>query len=682
MARDPYKYFRVEGRELLDELTRLLMQAEKRESDKALVAKLLRLAHTLKGAAQVVKQTAIAQAAHAIEDILAPHRESPVPVPKEVADEALQRLAEIAVRIDALQSAEEVSSGDQAVQRTSAEALETVRVEVKEVEGLLASLSELDVQVTATRAQVEQVIRAKEFAMSVVRDLSCLARAGNGRNHTKLRSSADQVLTAISSAERGLTAALERAERELGQSQERANRLRLLPVDTIIPSLGRAAKEAAGALGKEVELETSGGNIRLDADILTVLQDALLHLIRNAVAHGIESPAARAAARKPTVGKITLKARRMGNRISFMCRDDGAGIDVSAIRNAAVKKGVISGTDAGSLGLREAVDLLLHGGLSTTNDVTGTSGRGLGLEIVHNCAQRLRGDVSVETTPGLWTSVEICVPASLTSLNALLVESEGVRAFIPLDTVRQSTRVCSQDIATSGMSKSVPYEEGAVPFVQLSDVLGQHGSVANRREHKTAVIVGSGDTFAAIGVEKLLGIRSVLVRPLPTIAGAEAVVAGASLDAEGIPVVVLDAAPLIDAVRRGAATSSQAGQRTLPVLVIDDSLTTRMVEQNILESAGYQVETASSGEEAIRRAHLHQYCLFLVDIEMPGMDGFEFISQAHIDPLLRDVPSVLVSSRSSPADRRRAEELGARAYFVKSEFDQKQFLETVTHLVG
>jgi HPt (histidine-containing phosphotransfer) domain-containing protein len=148
MARDPYKYFRVEGRELLDELTRLLMQAEKRESDKALVAKLLRLAHTLKGAAQVVKQTAIAQAAHAIEDILAPHRESPVPVPKEVADEALQRLAEIAVRIDALQSAEEVSSGDQAVQRTSAEALETVRVEVKEVEGLLASLSELDVQVS------------------------------------------------------------------------------------------------------------------------------------------------------------------------------------------------------------------------------------------------------------------------------------------------------------------------------------------------------------------------------------------------------------------------------------------------------------------------------------------------------------------------------------------------------
>lgn len=681
MARDPYKYFRVEGRELLDELTRLLMQAEKRESDKALVAKLLRLAHTLKGAAQVVKQTAIAQAAHAIEDILDPHRESPVPVPKEVADQALHRLSEIGVRMDALQSAQEVSSGDQGLPRTSAESLETVRVEVTEVEALLASLSELGLQVTATRSEVEQVRRAKEFATAVVRELSYLTKSGSATNHTRLRSSADQMLTAISSAERGLTAAVERAERELAQSQEKANRLRLLPVDTLFPSLARAAKEAASALGKEVELETSGGNIRLDADILTVLQDALLHLIRNAVAHGIESPAARAAARKATVGKITLRAQRMGNRISFMCRDDGAGVDVSAIRKIAVKKGVISGTDTESFGLREAVDLLLHGGLSTSNDVTGTSGRGLGLEIVHDCAQRLKGDVSVETTPGLWTSVEICVPASLTSLNALLVESEGVRAFIPLDTVRQSTRICSEDISTSGMSKLVPYEDGAVPFVRLSDVLGQLGTVASRREHKTAVIVGSGDGFAAIGVEKLLGIRSVLVRPLPAIAGAEAVVAGASLDAEGIPVVVLDAAPLIDAVRRGTATSADAGQHTLPVLVIDDSLTTRMVEQNILESAGYQVETASSGEEAIRRAHLHQYCLFLVDIEMPGMDGFEFISQAHIDPLLRDVPSVLVSSRSSPADRRRAEELGARAYFVKSEFDQKQFLETVTRLV-
>jgi two-component system chemotaxis sensor kinase CheA len=187
--------------------------------------------------------------------------------------------------------------------------------------------------------------------------------------------------------------------------------------------------------------------------------------------------------------------------------------------------------------------------------------------------------------------------------------------------------------------------------------------------------------MAALGVERLLGSRSILARALPAVAGAHVVVGGASLDAEGNPLLVLDAAPLIEVIQKGRTTPIQAGQHKLPLLVVDDSLTTRMVEQNILESAGYQVETANSGEEALRVAHLHKHALFLVDIEMPGMDGFEFISRAHGDPVLRDVPSILVSSRSSPADKRHGEEVGARAFFAKSEFDQTHFLETVAQLV-
>jgi two-component system chemotaxis sensor kinase CheA len=164
-------------------------------------------------------------------------------------------------------------------------------------------------------------------------------------------------------------------------------------------------------------------------------------------------------------------------------------------------------------------------------------------------------------------------------------------------------------------------------------------------------------------------------------AGAKAIVAGASLDAEGNPLLVMDAGPLIDAVRQSGVAISNSHHRKLPLLVIDDSLTTRMVEQSILESAGYEVETASSAEEALRMAQSHNYSLFLVDVEMPGMDGFQFIAQAQEDPLLRTVPAVLVTSRTSPEDRHRGEELGARAYFGKSEFDQKQFLETVAHLL-
>ncbi len=679
MPRDPYKYFRVEARELLDELTRSLLQAEKDGADKSLAAKLLRLAHTLKGAAHVVKQVSIAQAAHTLEDILAPHRDGEQPISKQVSGQAMSLLAQIGAKLDVLQASPEIGEAHGGAGRNLRPTFETVRVELQEVEALLAGLSEAGVQIAATRAEVGALKRIGELANAIVRQIP--SHGSNGSSNAALRTSAEQLVASLARSERALTVAVERTEREMQQSQERASRLRLLPVETVFTSLIRAAREAALSLGKQIEVETDCGAIRLDADVLIVLQDALLHLVRNAVAHGIESPGARQAAGKSPAGKIELKAERRGSGVAFVCRDDGAGIDIAGIRQTAVRNGSLPSGDAESLGSSSVISLLLHGGVSTAGAVTGTSGRGIGLDIVRDAAERLKGEVSIDTAPGRGTAVEICVPASLTFLNALAVESGGVTACLPLDSVCQGLRIGEPDIATSATAEFIPYQDRAIPFRALSQVLGQARGAANGRERKTAVVIASAGADAAMGVEKLLGTRSVLVRSLPAIADIEPVVAGASLDTEGNPVLVLDPARLVEVLKRGESSARSAAKIVLPVLIIDDSLTTRMVEQNILEAAGYRVGLARSAEEALRMAQHQRYGLFLVDIEMPGLDGFQFISAVSREPLLRDTPSILVSSRNSPEDRRRANELGAYAYFAKSEFDQTQFLETVAHLL-
>jgi two-component system, chemotaxis family, sensor kinase CheA len=680
MAKDPYKYYRVEAAELLDNLTRGVLELEKGAADPAMVASLFRLAHTLKGASQVVRQPGIAQAAHALEDILSPLREGGPPVTRQQTSQVLGWLDQIGAQLAALEAPAPAGVAGTAAPPATADPLETVRVEVEEVENLLASVSEASVDLTDIQKLIEPADRARQLADWIVQRLGASGRAPD--SSARMLSVGEELRSSLVRIQRGLSSSVERLERELTRSRERASRLRLLPAGAIFASLARLARDAAGTLGKQVELRTTGGEIRLDAQVLTVLRDALLQLVRNAVAHGIESGEARAAAGKPPMGRIEIDVRRAAGRVTFTCIDDGRGIDLAAIRRAAAKKGVISQLEAESLGLKEAIDLILKGGVSTATVVTGVSGRGIGLDVVRDAAARLKGEVSVATTSGRGTTVAIRVPVSLTSVTALLVQAGGMSVALPLDSVRQVLSLAGAGIARSGGGESVVYEASAIPFLAVSDVLNRAVHAANGRERKTALIVTAGASMAAVGVEKILGIETVLVRSLPVVASAEAVVAGGCLDAEGNPLLVLDPAGLVDAAHRfRARPETSAGSGRTPILVIDDSLTTRMVEQTLLESAGHLVDCATSAEEALEKAHARRYGLFLVDVEMPGMDGFQFIARAHDDPLLSSIPSILVSSRNSPEDHRHGEQVGANAYICKSEFDQGQFLETIRRLL-
>jgi two-component system chemotaxis sensor kinase CheA len=699
MAKDPYKYFRVESRELIEKLTRGILDLENGGKSENLVPSLLRFAHTLKGASRVVKQPAIAEAAHAVEEILSPYREDKHAVSKEHTGEMLQLLDEITVQVAGLDRPVEpgpaapglVTPGPappglgKAAKARSEEPLETVRVEVEEVEALLSRLSEASVQTTVIQREIEKVKQAKQLSSLIVHRIHSHGGDLNG-SAAGIGSLAEQLLASLESVERDLGIGVERVQRDLNLSWERANRLRLMPAATIFSPLARAIRDAAVALGKDVQFYPTGGNVRLDAHVLVLLHEALLHLVRNAVAHGIEMPEARAATGKPPCGRIDLSVQRRGSRVAFVCRDDGRGIDVEAIRRAAINKGIVAAGEAASIGLDQAIDLILRGGVSTAGTVTGIAGRGVGLDVVRDVVTRLKSEISIESAPHAGTNVEIRVPVSMTSVAALMVDSAGVKASISLDCVREVLRLPDRGIVTSGAHESIPYQGQAIPFLALSQALGRPASSDSPRsaspsERRSAVIVTAGSAMAAIGVSAVRGTSTVLVRSLPALAGAAPSIAGGSVDADGNPLLVLDPAGLVRAAQSAPGASISAGEvLRAPILIVDDSLTTRMVEQGLLEADGHKVELASSAEEGLEKARTHQYGLFLVDVEMPGMNGFQFVAQTRQDPVLRKIPAILVTSRNAPEDKRLGEEVGASAYIVKSEFDQAYFLQTIRKL--
>jgi two-component system chemotaxis sensor kinase CheA len=694
MAQDPYKYFRIEAKELLDRLNRGVLDLEKGVVAKAAVPHLLRLAHTFKGAARVVKQIEIADATHAIEEALTPFREIDGPVPRERTDAVLKLLDDIGRRLAAIGSPPATES----VRRhapVSQETLKTLRADVVEFDAMLDGIAEVHAQVGILRRAVVSVekaghrvdLLARRRAPTTAVDAAAVdgdflrGLAAEGGVSDAAHPIVDEIRTIIAALDRNLSTALDRIDRELEQVRDLAEQLRLMPAGTLFTALERTARDAAQALGKSVIFAGRGGELRLEAHLFEAIQAALHQCVRNAVAHGIEAEGDRSASGKPAAGSIRVEIVRRGRYVVFRCEDDGRGVDVDAVRRVALDKGLISSA-TGTLDAGELLRLLLRGGISTSGRVTEISGRGIGLDIVREAMERVGGEVGVRTEPGRGTTVELLVPLSLVSIEALALESAGVRITIPLDAVRRTLRMTPADIIRTAQSEAILFDGAAIPLVPLSGLLSQSAGVRRRNEKiRSAVVIETAGGIVAIGAERLIGIADVVLRPLPELAPPAPIVAGISLDAEGNPQLVLDPHNLIREAQHADPVVPAPDKPSLPILVVDDSLTTRMLEQSILESAGFEVEVATSGEEALEMARRKRFALFLVDVEMPGIDGFTFIERIRADAALRGIPAILVSSRASPDDFRRGEEAGANDYMVKSNFDQTKLLNRIRELV-
>jgi two-component system, chemotaxis family, sensor kinase CheA len=690
---DPYKYFRIEAREILDGLTRGLLDLEKQGGEgEELIGQCFRLAHTLKGAARVVKQLKIAEVAHAIEDALAPYRETGEPISPEYVTELLKLLEIIREEVALIEAPTEPARTRTARPRegaiTGGEQFETLRIEITEMDEILDGISEAAVQLGPLRSGADAVAHAQRAALSISELVGArmddLAAGSPGQRWlAKIEAAASSLRAQLAVAQRDIGSGISRIHSEFNEIKTRASTLRLVPASAAFGPLELAARDAAEWLGKQVDFEAVGGDTRLEGHILSALRDALLHIVRNAVDHGIELPADRIAAGKPIEGRVKLRVERRGSRVAFICSDDGRGVDLSAVRRSAAEKGLIAASADDSLSTQDLLMLIFQAGVSTSDMVTEISGRGVGLDVVRETVAQLKGEVTARTELHVGTTIELVVPVSLSSLTALMLTAEGMTVLIPLDSVCGTLRMMTGDVIRTADSESILFEGKIVPYAPMVSVLGARASASSGRQAWSAVVVQWGGQRTALGVDRLLGTMDVIIKPLPVAAGQQPVALGAAFDAQGDPVLVLDPQGIVGAARYvRPLTDDEPSRRVIaPILVIDDSLTTRMLEQSILESAGYEVDLASSGEEGLKKAQGRRYSLFIVDIEMPGINGYEFVTRAKADPALRRVPVIMVTSLASVADKKRGADAGVDAYIVKGEFDQKSFVSRVASLV-
>ncbi len=694
MAVNLESLFRLEASELTAALTKGLLALEKDAGSADLIAQCFRLAHTLKGAARTVRRTDVSELAHTMEEVLAPYRESGEPVEPDCVSDLLAILNVIRTSLEHPAPANPGNSPGTEQRPAIGHAgldlvddrLETIRVERSDMDAVLWALTSAKTQLRGLGAVQERLAQAQQGTAELLAWREQAAKEASTRKdpvqRQRMLAELESLRTTLMHLQRDLSAAVEGTEQELGEAYRLVSRLRLVPVSVLQVPLELSARDAAQQLGKQVELEFHGGDIRIEANIMTGVRDALLHMVRNAVDHGIEPAVKRQQLGKAAMGRVSISAVQRGHKVAFLCKDDGGGIDPAQVLKAAVARRVVDAAAAAELGEEELLQLIFRAGVSTSPTVTEMSGRGVGLDIVRETAHRYNGEARVVSQLGIGSTIELSVPTSLSSLAALVLSLSDMLLLLPLDAVRGALRISDREVISLPDGDSILFEGRTIPFLSLGAAFGK-GPLPSARF--SVAVAQAGSELVALGAERLEGTLEVVVKPLPATAGTHPLILGAAFGVQGLPLLVLDPRGVLMLRRQDPLPRSKkeaaARSQHLPILVVDDSLTTRTLEQSILEAAGYTVDLASSGEDGLTMARAKSYGLFIVDIEMPGMNGLQFTTLTRADAALLRVPVILVSSLSSAEDRLRGISAGAAAYFIKSEFDQGLFLKRVAELL-
>jgi two-component system chemotaxis sensor kinase CheA len=467
----------------------------------------------------------------------------------------------------------------------------------------------------------------------------------------------------------------------------------MVPFGTIAEPLRRASRDLARSLGKSVELELRGQETELDRGVLEQVADPLLHLVRNAIDHGIEPPETRRAAGKPAQGTVRVHATQLGSEVEVTVADDGRGIDLERVRERAGASGdSLDGVDDA-----EALYAIFRSGLSTAAAVSDVSGRGVGLDVVRTSLAAVRGRVEVHSEPGAGSEFRLSVPITLAVLPCLLVEAAGRRLAVPMHSVVSAEAAGWAEDWVEGQVV-IRVRDQILPVSDLAVTLGGGGAAGAPAADRPAVVVASMTRRHAFRVDALLGRRNLVVKDLGRLLPRLSLLAGAALEPDGSILLVLDVSGLVDRARwirsaGGAAGASRAAPAEVPaglpapagppsVLVVDDTAVVRELERSVLEEAGYRVRTARDGREALATLTGDPPDLVVTDVDMPHLDGLELTRSIRADPRLAGLPVVVVTSKAAEADRRRAMDAGADAYLVKGELDRRSLLEVAGRLLG
>jgi chemotaxis protein histidine kinase CheA len=685
--------FRDEANERLDAMVNTLLELEAGSAPGDAVDSLFRDAHTIKGGAGMVGLDGVRSLAHAVEDVLADARAAGV-FPAELtatmlrATDALRAevsgspvpteelLAELAGR----RAVAEPEAPAPAQPRRAAAKKTTARKpsagSPRKAPARKATAPKRSTQPAVTKPPAQESAESSSKRLAERRTVRVpaekLDRLLDLVGETVLHRRRLEHALGGNGQSQELVDELGVGERLLGDLKDAAINMRTLPLASIIGPFPRAVRDIATAQAKEVELVVKGADTELDRVILENLSEPLVHLLRNAVGHGIETAAERVSARKPGRGLVELRAETRGGRVEITVADDGRGVSPETLEEAR---------RAGSL-----ADVLTRAGYSTATEVTELSGRGVGLDAVKRHVESFGGSMEVRSRPGEGTEVVLQLPLALALLEVLLFE-RGDNVFgLPLPTVEEAVSI-GETFSLQGRP-SIELRGLQLP---LYDVAALVGSQARQLPVRApALVVSAGGRRIAAACDALLGEEEVVVKPLGPLFRVEGYL-GAAILGDGRIALLLDATTLSRGHRKlpqpstPAQNGDHAPDRALipKVLVVEDSFTVRELQKGILEAAGYRVAAAANGREALEvLGQEADVALVVSDIEMPEMDGLELTRQIRSEPAYGTLPVVIVTALGSEDDQRRGIEAGADAYMVKRSFDQHAMLETVERLVG
>jgi len=455
---------------------------------------------------------------------------------------------------------------------------------------------------------------------------------------------------------------------------------RLVPLSTVFDAFPRAVREMSRAQGKEVDLVIENADIGVDRSMLADVRDALVHLLRNSVDHGVESPDTRQSLGKPLTGRIRIRVRVDGDMLHIEVEDDGRGIDPERLRQAAVSKRLITQVQAAAMSEREAIELIFRPGFSTRDQVSELSGRGVGMDVVKRKVEALGGSVGVQSRIGRGSTITLRLPQSLALMKVLLVRLGDDVYGMPAADVEAVMRVKPDDRLEIFGTLAVRHRSKPTALVALGPLLGLNGG--NRFDKPPAVVVRHGEDHAALVVDGFVDEREVAVKPCggEFLKGAPFIAGTAALE-DGRIAVLLHVPDIMAEVRRMARPVTQApSARRLRVLLVDDSPIARATEGALVKALGHSLEEAQDGEEAYAKVQNNTYDLILTDVQMPKMDGFSLARRLKSTPSVARIPVIILSSLASPEDKRRGLDAGADAYLVKGELGVEILAQAIDRL--
>ena len=714
---DMIEPFLEEAAERIEALSQKLMRLESSPGDVELVREIFRDLHTIKGSSAFVGLKRMNQLAHAAEDLVGQLRDGARSADRAVIDallgalDALRAILQAAASVDPTAGARIDVAIDREVARLRApgasvasppsaappppsaaavaDAQRTLRVDFDKLDTLLNLVGEL----VLARARLHGTIASVSVLSRELDGLVRRARLSRGRLDLDDVDRFQRILAELGNDLGGGAGALDHVSAELRQQ---VMKLRMLPIARVFTKYHRTVRELSNSLGKRARLDIVGGDTELDKVLIEQLDDPLLHLVRNAIDHGLEAPAARRAAGKPEEGVVTLAAHHRGNQIIVEVRDDGAGIEPARLRDKAREKKLASDEELAAMDDTAVLDLIFRPGFSTAARVTDVSGRGVGMDVVRDTIQRLSGSIELRSTPGAGTTFVLRLPLTLAIVNVLLVRVAGEDYALPLDIVQRTLAVAPDDVHRVYDREVLFVGDQQIPLIWTAEALemgdgGPPVDLGGARDWPVVLVDAAGQTYA-LAVERLVGKREIVLKSLGALLSDVPCAAGATLIGERVA-VILDVVQVVQralsrpaaraAVSRPPSAVGPEHKRRPRILLAEDSDVVREQLKRVLEAHGYDVVAARDGAEAweIASRDTIGFDLVSTDVMMPKLDGYELTRALRQHPRHRDVPLIMVTSKGEHLDRVRGFDAGVDEYMTKP-LDSGELVRAVERHIG